>query len=242
MGSKKGGSQLAQLRSGLRDAGITTSKPKKGKKEDRDDRVAQYRKEQRRKRLDSLMTSLNAFDERTARSKNDVLGRKVKGPTGRPGVAKSGAIQLRREKLLPELEGRHRSSSFVDRRFGEYNPNLSLEDKMLQRFTHERQNRTNKASLFDLNDDEELGLTHYGQSLSGLDEMPDVRPDDEEEQGTYAHAVPRMIRLSVLCRMSRKAVPVKVLLEIAEARRTCTEHANHRQHGRLRDAEQLRRL
>ncbi|WFC96697.1 nucleolar complex protein 14 [Malassezia brasiliensis] len=183
MGSKKGGSQLAQLRSGLRDAGVTTSKPKKGRKEDRDDRVGQYRREQRKKRLDALMSSLNAFDERTARAKNDVLGRKVKGTTGRPGASKSEAIQLRREKLLPELEARHRSSSFVDRRFGEYNPHLSVEDKMLQRFTHERQNRTGKASLFDLNDDEEAGLTHYGQSLSGLDEMPDVMHEDDEEHG-----------------------------------------------------------
>ena len=196
MGSKKGGSQLAQLRSGLRDAGVTTSKPKKGRKEDRDDRVGQYRREQRRKRLDALMSSLNAFDERTARAKNDVLGRKVKGTTGRPGASKSDAIQLRREKLLPELEARHRSSAFVDRRFGEYNPHLSVEDKMLQRFTHERQNRTGKTSLFDLNDDEEAGLTHYGQSLSGLDEMPDVMHEDDEEHGTYTrtHGAPRMIR------------------------------------------------
>lgn len=186
MGSKKGGSQLAQLRSGLRDAGITNNKPKKGKKDDSDNRVALYRKEQRRKRLDALMGSLNAFDERTSRNKNDVLGRKVKGTTGRPGATKSHAIQQRREKLLPELDARHRSSSFVDRRFGEYNPHLSLEDKMLQRFTHERQNRTGKTSLFDLNDDEDSGLTHYGQSLSGLDEMPDVVPEDEEEEeGTY---------------------------------------------------------
>ncbi|WFD44677.1 nucleolar complex protein 14 [Malassezia psittaci] len=185
MKSKKGGSQLAQLRSGLREAGVTTSKPKKGKSSEAGDRVGQYRKEQRRKRLDALMTSLNAFEQRTSHHKNDVLGRKVKGTTGRPGASKSNAIQLRREKLLPELDARHRSSSFVDRRFGEYNPNLSLEDKMLQRFTSERQNRTNKASLFDLNDDDEIGaepgLTHYGQSLSGLDAMPDVMHDDDDQ-------------------------------------------------------------
>ena len=182
MGSKKGGSQLAQLRSGLRDAGVTGSKSKKGRREDADSRVGQYRAQQRRKRLESLMSSLNSFDERVTRQKTDVLGRKVKGTEGRPGVSKSKAARERREKLLPEYEARHRSSSFVGRRFGEHNPKMSLEDKMLQRFTHERQNRTGKASLFDLNDDEELGLTHYGQSLSGLDEMPDVRPDDDDEE------------------------------------------------------------
>ncbi|WFD00612.1 nucleolar complex protein 14 [Malassezia yamatoensis] len=185
MKSKKGGSQLAQLRSGLREAGVTTHKPKKGKSNEAGDRVGPYRKEQRRKRLETLMTSLNAFEQRTSHHKNDVLGRKVKGTTGRPGASKSNAIQVRRDKLLPELDARHRSSSFVDRRFGEYNPNLSLEDKMLQRFTSERQNRTNKASLFDLNDDEDSGagpgLTHYGQSLSGLDAMPDVMHEDDDQ-------------------------------------------------------------
>ena len=45
-------------------------------------------------------------------------------------------------------------------------------------------NRSNKTSMFDLNDDDgELTLTHYGQSLSGLDELPDVdREDDGDEE------------------------------------------------------------
>ena len=200
MGSgKKGGSQLAQLRSGLRDAGITGSNSKKGKRNDRDDsRVGQYRAQQRRKRLEALMTNLNAFDERVASSKNQALGAKIKGASGRPANAKSSSIQQRRERLLPEYQNRHHSSSFHDRRFGEYNPHMSLEDKMLKRFTHERMHRTPKTSntsLFDLNDDDDadLTLTHYGQSLSGMDELPDVRLDDDDDDDgmcfrTWTHA------------------------------------------------------
>lgn len=185
MGSgKKGGSQLAQLRSGLRDAGITGPKPKKGKRDQDDSRIGQYRAQQRRKRLDALMSNLNAFDERTSHNKNELPGSKVKGSVGRPAQSKSASLKQRREKLLPEYQARHRSSTFVDRRFGEYNPTMSVEDKMLKRFTQERMNRSNKSSMFDLNDDDgELTLTHYGQSLSGLDELPDVdREDDEDEE------------------------------------------------------------
>ena len=126
--SKKGtgGSQLAQLRSGLRAAGVTGPKPKKGKRHDAEDsRVGQYRAQQRRKRLESLMTNLNTFDERVSHSKNQAIGTKTKGTVGRPADAKSASLQQRRAKLLPEYDRRHKSSSFVDRRFGEYNPSIS---------------------------------------------------------------------------------------------------------------------
>ena len=229
-GSKKGGSQLAQLRSGLRDAGITGSKPKKGKRNNNDDsRIGQYRSQQRRKRLNALMSTLNAFDERVAKDKTDVLGNKVKGSTGRPAAAKSASMQQRREKLLPEYQSRHHSSSFVDRRFGEYDPTMSVEDKMLKRFTHERMNRTSKASMFDLGDDDdsELTLTHYGQSLSGMDELPDVEQDDdyddENPRGTYectaaGHDDKRFISVYAVWALHtiRRPCQQNVLLEIAE--------------------------
>lgn len=177
---KKGGSQLSQLRTGLRDAGVTASKPNKGHKDEKDGRVGQHRAAQRRKRLDALMGSLNSFDVRQSNEKSEVIGAKTKGVVGRPSATKSGAVKVRKEQLLPELEAQHRSGRFVDRRFGEHDASMSLEDKMLQRFTHERQSRTGKASLFDLNDDADDGLTHFGHSLSGLDQVPDVYPDEDD--------------------------------------------------------------
>ena len=59
----------------------------------------------------------------------------------------------------------------MDRRFGENDPTLSLEERMLERFTKERQ-RVSKGAAFNLEDEEEL--THYGQSLSKLDEFDNV--------------------------------------------------------------------
>lgn len=54
---------------------------------------------------------------------------------------------------------------------------------MLERFTKERQ-RTSKGAAFNLEDEEEL--THYGQSLSKLDDFDNVGlglDDEEEERG-----------------------------------------------------------
>lgn len=234
MGSGKKGSQLAQLRSGLREAGVTAPRSKKGRGGDSDSRVGKYRAEQRRRRLDSLMGSLNAFDEKVTRQKHDVPGRKIKGTQGRPLAAKSDAVQQRRAKLLPELASRHHSSNFVDRRFGEYDPTLSLEDKMLQRFTAERQKRAAKTSLFDLNDDEGADdITHFGQSLSGLDEMPDVAPaddeDDDERGAKGTCGVPMRSQDEPLCFCARGGESPCwlniVLLEIAEdtALRQCEQ-------------------
>ena len=61
---------------------------------------------------------------------------------------------------------------------------MSLEERMLQRFTKERQ-RASKGAAFNLEDEEEL--THYGQSLSKLDDFDNVGlglDDDEEDRGT----------------------------------------------------------
>ena len=221
--SKKGtgGSQLAQLRSGLRAAGVTGPKPKKGKRHDAEDsRVGQYRAQQRRKRLESLMTNLNTFDERVSHSKNQAIGTKTKGAVGRPADAKSASLQQRRAKLLPEYDRRHKSSSFVDRRFGEYNPSISLEDKMLKRFTEERMNRAPKTSMFDLNDDDaELGLTHFVQNLTGQHELPEEPPEDDAADYTgnvkYTASEDEYIFCVAVCAY-REPCQQHVLLEITE--------------------------
>jgi nucleolar protein 14 len=58
---------------------------------------------------------------------------------------------------------------------------MSLEERMLERFTKERQ-RSSRGTAFNLEDEDEL--THYGQSLSKLDDFDNagLRLDDEEEE------------------------------------------------------------
>ena len=56
---------------------------------------------------------------------------------------------------------------------------------MLGRFTKERQ-RVSKANVFNLNDEEDL--THYGQSLSNMDDFEGTglapMSEDEDSDGT----------------------------------------------------------
>ena len=62
---------------------------------------------------------------------------------------------------------------------------MSLEERMLERFTKERQ-RSSKGAIFNLQDEEEL--THYGQSLSKLDDFDNADlglNDDNESDGMY---------------------------------------------------------
>lgn len=85
--------------------------------------------------------------------------------------------------MLKEWEDRNRAGGIIDRRFGENDPSLTLEERMLERFTRERQ-RASKGVAFNLEDEEEL--THYGQSLSKLDDFDNVglRFDSEDEEET----------------------------------------------------------
>lgn len=56
----------------------------------------------------------------------------------------------------------------MDRRFGESDPNMTLEDKMMERFTREQLKAHKKSNIFDLEDDEEPmeALTHGGKALA----------------------------------------------------------------------------
>ena len=87
--------------------------------------------------------------------------------------------------MLKEYEEKGRAGGVVDRRFGENDPTMSLEERMLERFTKERQ-RASKGAAFNLEDEEEL--THYGQSLSKLDDFDNIGlglDDDEEDRGMH---------------------------------------------------------
>jgi nucleolar protein 14 len=78
------------------------------------------------------------------------------------------------------MQRRNKVGGILDRRFGENDPTMAPEDKMLERFTQEKQRRHKNSSAFDLEDEDEPGeLTHMGQSLS-LD-GPTLADDFDEE-------------------------------------------------------------
>lgn len=91
---------------------------------------------------------------------------------------------LQRQKTL-FIEHQHKGhvGGILDRRFGENDPTMTPEERMLERFTRERQ-RSSKGMIYNL--EEEDDLTHYGRSLSLMDDFDGAGlalKDDEEEEG-----------------------------------------------------------
>nr|XP_002195362.5 nucleolar protein 14 [Taeniopygia guttata] len=128
----------------------------------------------------------NPFEVKVNRQKFDILGRKTKNDVGLPGVSRSKAIKKRNQTLLKEYKEREKTNVFKDKRFGEYSTKISPEEKMIRRFTLERQQNYGKKNIYNLNEDEEL--THYGQSLAEIEKLNDIvdSDSDTEERGTLS--------------------------------------------------------
>lgn len=181
------GSQLSQLKSALNQAGITGNTH--GTKRKRSNSVNEKDKAKRESKLAEIQQKLNPFDTKVTKLKHDVGGRKLKGVTGKPAQSKAAGLEQRKKTLLKEYQDKDRAGGIVDRRFGENDPTMSLEDRMLERFTRERQ-RASKGVAFNLDDEDDL--THYGQSLSKMDDFDDVGmglddDEDDEQQGMFLH-------------------------------------------------------
>ncbi|KIO32815.1 hypothetical protein M407DRAFT_211561 [Tulasnella calospora MUT 4182] len=176
---KQGGSQLAQLKSALHSAGLSRKSDAKSKKRKRGEVDGAAAREKQTARLQEITSKLNPFELKVTKQKMVVPGQKVKGVTGKPAAAAQIGLEQRRKTLLVEYQQRGRVGGIVDRRYGENNPHLTPEEKMLKRFTHERK-KSSKLS-YNLEDEEEL--THYGQSLNVLDdfERTGLALDDEDE-------------------------------------------------------------
>ncbi|KAK4205292.1 putative nucleolar complex protein 14 [Triangularia verruculosa] len=187
------GSQLKRLKASLKDQGIIgPQKSKKQKRQNAQDAKASNEKRiQRHEALASIREQFNPFQFKTnargpkfeVTTNKPVSSREAMGISGRPGLTKAMGEQRRRETLLVEMQRRNKVGGLIDRRFGEDDPNMSLEDKMIERYTREQQRSHKKHSAFDLEDDDEAmgGLTHMGKPLFDDDDAPKYLKDDFEE-------------------------------------------------------------
>ncbi|CAI5737604.1 unnamed protein product [Hyaloperonospora brassicae] len=133
----------------------------------------------------------NPFDARcnATKAKYEVLGRRVKGASRNVAAARAAAELKRRRTLGVEFRARKKSNVFKDKRLGEQDPTLSMEDKMMARFQTERKRQMRNAAAFALHDsdnDEDddgadgryggLFLTHRGARITD-DDAKDVEKD-----------------------------------------------------------------
>lgn len=179
-------SQLKRLKASLREQGVVG--PQKSKKEKKNNRLNADQHAKRAAALASIREQANPFDfKHLARPKKFEYAtnrpQDDKKVLGRPGVTKSLGEETRRKTLLPEMNRRNKVGGIMDRRIGEDDPSMGLEDRMMARFEREQQRMRSGGNVFDLEDDDEAELTHGGKKLT-FDEDYDAASlagsDDEE--------------------------------------------------------------
>ncbi|QSZ31233.1 hypothetical protein DSL72_000796 [Monilinia vaccinii-corymbosi] len=180
-------SQLKRLKASLREQGIVgPQQSKKQKKQNAQNGVNKEKKIKRSVALSEIRDQFNPFEIKQAKApkfevtSNKTLSGRISKGIKKPGLARGLAEENRRKTLLVEMQSRNRVGGIIDKRFGENDPSMAPEDKMLERFTQEKQWGHKNSSAFDLEDDEIPGeLTHMGQSLS-LD-GPTIRDDFDDD-------------------------------------------------------------
>ncbi|XP_063629692.1 nucleolar protein 14 homolog [Cydia splendana] len=138
-------------------------------------------KAQQKRKAEANKKKLNPFEVHINREKHKVLGKKSKHDRGLPGVSRAKAIQKRKETLGTEMKLMHKTNTFIDKRIGEKNSELSAEDRMVARFAAERVKQHSRKNIYNLADDEVL--THRGQTLEQIEKFDDPRSDEEDESG-----------------------------------------------------------
>ncbi|KAK1940987.1 putative nucleolar complex protein 14 [Phytophthora citrophthora] len=133
----------------------------------------------------------NPFDVRSnaSKQKHEVIGRRVKGAGRNVAAARAEAERKRHKTLGAEFKARNKSNVFKDKRLGEQDPTLSMEDKMMARFQTERKRKLRNASAFALHDsdseqegeEDSLFLTHKGARI-GEDDYDQLNADGPLEE------------------------------------------------------------
>ncbi|KAG9244464.1 nucleolar protein 14 [Calycina marina] len=174
-------SQLKRLKASLREQGIVgPQKSKKQKKQNAQNGVGKDKRVHRTEALNAIRDQFNPFEYKWSK------GPKFEATTVQGSNATKGAVIGRSHVGKARAEDndvsyfmahKNKAGGIIDKRFGENDPTMDPEEKMLHRLTQVAE-RKNRRSLFDLDDDEPGQLTHMGQSLS-LD-GPTIRDDFDE--------------------------------------------------------------
>ncbi|KUF76096.1 nucleolar complex protein 14 [Phytophthora nicotianae] len=146
----------------------------------------------------------NPFDVRgnASKQKHEVIGRRVKGAGRNVAAARAEAERKRHKTLGAEFKARNKSNVFKDKRLGEQDPTLSMEDKMMARFQTERKRKLRNASAFALHDsdseqddDDALFLTHKGAKITDddYDQLNADGPLDDEDDSEEGKKMDRDI-------------------------------------------------
>jgi nucleolar protein 14 len=141
----------------------------------------------------SSFADINPFEvtARQKKPKHEVLNRPVAKAKTTKNTLES--LQRRQTQLRSTLKSSKKANVFVDRRIGQYDPNMSKEDQMLARLVKERSRQSQRISKFRLDDDgdDDVGggdffLTHKGKRLDPNQSEAIYSDDDDDDNGNLA--------------------------------------------------------
>eukprot|EP01100_Stratorugosa_tubuloviscum_P000911 TRINITY_DN1201_c0_g1_i5.p1 TRINITY_DN1201_c0_g1~~TRINITY_DN1201_c0_g1_i5.p1 ORF type:complete len:904 (-),score=314.07 TRINITY_DN1201_c0_g1_i5:243-2954(-) len=143
--------------------------------------VKKTKKSKRFTPKEKIVKQINPFERRIVRSKQNVLGKKLKTSQTKIGEQRAKSIEIRRKTIGLELNEKNKKNAFIDSRIGIHDKNIPEDEKILRRFQKERQRQATKLSKYNLTDPEEL--THLGTSISD-DNANDFIMDSESDEET----------------------------------------------------------
>lgn len=119
----------------------------------------------------------NPFNVKINRNKFSILGQKVKGTRGLPGISHSICNAKRKEEFHKKRMLSQKANKFIDKRF--MDSSLSFEEQATVRLVEERK-RKFKKNIFNLNDEE--SLTHKGVPIENLKLLDDTMNDSDDDE------------------------------------------------------------
>lgn len=136
-----------------------------------------------KKKQTAPKNGINPFEVHKNREKISILGRKQQNDKGMPGISRGKATKKRKETLGREYVEKHKVNKFKDNRVGK-SGTMTQEEVASARFIAERLNqfKSKKQSLFNLNDNEEVLLTHKGHTLEEVEQFHDTISDDDDDE------------------------------------------------------------
>ncbi|XP_078430065.1 nucleolar-like protein [Wolffia australiana] len=128
----------------------------------------------------------NPFENIYSRRKLEIIGKKRKSEDRRISLARSRAVEKRKQTLLKDYEQSRKSSKFIDKRIGEADDALGEFEKGILRLQRERQQKLKKSNRHDPFDAiEDVSQPQEEGRFLGADDFQDEVPlDDEDDNQT----------------------------------------------------------
>ena len=244
------GSQLKNLKAALKAQGLTGQTNIKKNKKNTKRQAKDYDREEKAKIIAKIREDFNPFEVKASKNKKrNAEASQGLIAVGKPGISKQVGEDQRQKAFEAREATKNRKGGILDKRFGEKNKHLSEEEKMLERFTKERQSQSkNKKNLFNIDNDFEeddgmdmfgTNLTHMGKSLSTGD--GELGFEDEDMLSSKRNLYDEDGALGESLGPARKKTKAEVMKEIitkSKFHKQERQRAHEKMEGQIEDLDE----